>query len=495
MKQRLKQITKFIALCALAVLASCEKDFYEDESKTNKNIVFNDISLNDEIAKNDFKLTSAVNKLKEKKKELSSRIVYDSIYDFYFDDENGKYINVDGKISYTFPVYRDSVTNKVENVVFYTNEDNEYNIALFKYNLTKEDLLNLSEEEIKDTEIHITEILTKYQGPGCGSFVVMCDNDGYGGYANSSHVAGSNCHHAGNGSHLSTVWVPSDCGGGPAEPGAPGPNGGNTGPNGGGGGIGTTPIITTPVPCVICPSQAEEVDPCTSLKNLLDPTKCNARDKIVQVKDASDSYNGEVGAVFSNINGAYSSSPIKYSPASNTNSSSDAVHLVYDENTYAATHSHPNNDTTTPMFSFSDVFELYRIYTNTNPVNIPNVTFMLTLPSTGTTFAIKVDNFEIFRDFISSIYNDPEVLKKPTEKERVKKRNEIFQEMMCRNCNPGNGPNATTNYNNRFIDGFLQTTKGKGMSLYKATNNITNWEKLNAAESGSQYPYTTTPCN
>lgn len=38
MKQRLKQITKFIALCALITLASCEKDLYEEGIKQNNNI-------------------------------------------------------------------------------------------------------------------------------------------------------------------------------------------------------------------------------------------------------------------------------------------------------------------------------------------------------------------------------------------------------------------------------------------------------------------------
>lgn len=149
------------------------------------------------------------------------------------------------------------------------------------------------------------------------------------------------------------------------------------------------------------------------------------------------------------------------------------------------------------MYSFSDLLELYRIYTNTNPVNIPNVTFILTLPTTGATYAIKVDNIQVFRDFIQSIYSHGDVEKIPFNKPklRVNKRNDIFQKMMCQNCNPGNGPNSSTDYSYKFIDGFLQTTKGKGISMYKATNNTTNWEKLDAAENDSQYPCKTTPCN
>ncbi|MEC4004945.1 hypothetical protein OX283_009780 [Flavobacterium sp. SUN052] len=320
------------------VLASCEKEPYDDGLKTNKNIVFNDVSLNDKIARNDFKLKSALNKLKDKRKELSSKIVYDSIYDFYFDDENGKYININGKISYTFPVYRDSIINKVENVVFYINEDNEYNIALFKYNLTKKDLLSLSEEEIKHTEIHITELLTKYQGPGCGSFVIMCDNDGNGGYADSSHVAGSGCHHTGNGSHLSTVWVPSDCGGGPAEPGTPVSNGGNTGPNSYNGGTNTISIITIPLPCVICPNEAEFLDPCTTLSNLLNPTFGNARDKIIAVQSDGVGFLGEKAATFNKIGTAYSSSQIISSTI--TNGVSYAVNIPTGPTIYAAVHTH-----------------------------------------------------------------------------------------------------------------------------------------------------------
>lgn len=39
MKHRLKQITKFIAICALVALVSCEKDLYEEGMKNENSRV------------------------------------------------------------------------------------------------------------------------------------------------------------------------------------------------------------------------------------------------------------------------------------------------------------------------------------------------------------------------------------------------------------------------------------------------------------------------
>lgn len=46
-----------------------------------------------------------------------------------------------------------------------------------------------------------------------------------------------------------------------------------------------------------------------------------------------------------------------------------------------------------------------------------------------------------------------------------------------------------------FIAGFLTSTKNYGVSLYRATGNITNWEKLIAPANSSDTNFTTAPCN
>lgn len=414
--------------------------------------------------------------------------MYNSLYDFYFDDENGKYINVDGKISYTFPVSRDSTDNKVENIVFKLNEDNEYDILLLKYGFTKEELLTLTDVEIKNYTLNITTIQSKL-GADCGAYMIMCDNDGHGGYADVPHVAGPGCHHAGNGSHLSTEWVPSDCEGGGGDTSGGGGSGASN--SNSGASTSTNPVITVPViPCTICPNEA--VDPCTSLSNLLNPLIGNARQKILAVQNAGEGFSGEKGATFTYSNGAYGSSPILSSTGSNSNAY--GINFPPSPTIYAAVHTHQDDDSQTPMFSFNDLMYLVRLYREASTENQPNVTFLLTLPNSST-FAIKIDNFESFKNFLNSIMMDPRIEKENNDFERAKKRNEIFHNKCCSGCNPGNTSTVGINYNDRFIAGFLTTLKNYGVSLYRATGNITNWEKLIAPANSSDTNYTTAPCN
>jgi hypothetical protein len=493
MKQITNKVGNLLFIIALFVMSSCEKDFENYKiTNSNNNIIIEDFSIlrNGPEQKNS-KLFNALNKLKEKNKQQIQKslgkIVYNSLYDFYFDDENGKYINVNGKISYTFPVSRDSTNNKVENIVFNLNEDNEYDVLLIKYGFTKEKLFTLTEEEIKNFDLQIINIQSKFQ-QDCGVNVIMCNNNGMGGTAENAHVAGPGCHHAGNGIHLFVVWNPGDCADGSVI--LDGSGGGGGGASSGGGGTSSNPVITVPVvPCVGC---VEQVDPCTSLSNILNPLIGNARQKILAVQNAGEGFSGEKGATFTYSNGAYGSSPILSSTGSNSNAY--GINFPPSPTIYAAVHTHQDDDSQTPMFSFNDLMYLVRLYREASTENQPNVTFILTLPNSST-FAIKINNFESFKNFLNSILMDPDVNEQKTESEKVKMRNKIFHNKCCSGCNPGNTSTVGINYNDRFIAGFLTSTKNYGVSLYRATGNITNWEKLIAPANSSDTNYTTAPCN
>lgn len=497
MKHIIKTTLYLLSFIAVFIMSSCEKEF-ENEKITNskRKITLEDFSMkkSGQEQKNS-KLFIAVNRLKDKNKEQKQKsqgkTVYNSIYNFYFDDEKGKYIEVEGIKSYTFPVYRDSVEEKVENIVFKLNEDNEYDILLLKYGFTKEQLMTLTAEEIKNFDLEITTIQSKFQ-QDCGVNVVMCDNDGYGGYAVEPHVAGPGCHHAGNGVHLFVQWNPGICadGAGASE----GYVGGGSS-NGGGGGGNPSPYTTVPVlPCLGC-SEPVDVDPCKSLSDLLSPSVGNARDKIIEVQNAGEGFNGEKGATFTYSNGVYGQSPVMSSMNSNANAYVLNI-LPNPPNPaiYAAVHTHQDNDSQTPMFSFNDLMILYKMYITASHDNQPNVTFILTLPNSST-FAIKIDDINSFKDFLNSILLDSRVEREGNEFERTKKRNEIFHNKCCSQCNPGNTSSVGTNYDDRFIVGFLTTLKNYGVSLYRATNNITGWEKLIAPANPSSTDYSTAPCN
>ncbi len=65
-----------------------------------------------------------------------------------YDDEKGIYVSKDGKESYNFPVIQADSNEKIENITFNKNNQNEYDVYLVKYDYTKEDLQNFSREEL-----------------------------------------------------------------------------------------------------------------------------------------------------------------------------------------------------------------------------------------------------------------------------------------------------------------------------------------------------------
>lgn len=160
MKQNLKKITKVIAICALLVLSSCEKDLYDEAIKNDKNLLMKNISLSDLSRKDNAKLFSSIDKVRNKNKDAQGKIVYDSINDIYFDDQSGKYIeSADGSKSYTFPILKSgSGDKKIENIVFSLNKDGEYDTYKAKYNFTKEEMMNFTEQQVSNQSVTYTEI-------------------------------------------------------------------------------------------------------------------------------------------------------------------------------------------------------------------------------------------------------------------------------------------------------------------------------------------------
>ena len=160
MIMKLKQFTTLMVVCAFLMLSSCEKDLYDEAIQKDKNILVKNISLSKLSRKNNAKLFSSVDEVRNKKKNVQGKIVYDSINDIYFDDENGKYIErEDGYKSYTFPIIKfGNGDKKIENIVFSLNEMGEYDVYKAQYDFTKEEKENLTEQEIAMHNVIYTEI-------------------------------------------------------------------------------------------------------------------------------------------------------------------------------------------------------------------------------------------------------------------------------------------------------------------------------------------------
>jgi hypothetical protein len=181
--RKFKNILKLFALSSVFILVSCEKDLYEDQIyKSNTTLKI--VSLKNDSIKKNFQLMKAVNEAKLKTPNANSRMVYDSINNFWFDDEKGFLIEDNGKESYTFRVYRGETTDneKLENIVFEEKEAGIFDTYLVKYAISKkqlDDIYQLGDSQ-QDYPIEDVKDITanRVTAPKCRTVrVSLCSGD------------------------------------------------------------------------------------------------------------------------------------------------------------------------------------------------------------------------------------------------------------------------------------------------------------------------------
>ncbi len=146
----MKNILRTALLLFIMTLTSCEKDLYTNEIKSNK-IEVKNFSLNELEPSLVSKINKKIKKLEVKKSDdlLQNKNEYIEGLDLYIDKENGKMIVEDGKTTYTFPVYDlQSSDEKIRNLVFRPELNDELKGYLVKYDFTKEELNLMSQEQI-----------------------------------------------------------------------------------------------------------------------------------------------------------------------------------------------------------------------------------------------------------------------------------------------------------------------------------------------------------
>lgn len=160
MKPFFKKICLILILAFTTFFSSCEKDLYEEAIiRSDKGLKIRKISLNEVSRSDNPELYRSIDQLKVKQEKIHARLVYDSINNFYYDDENGKVIEDElGVKSYTFPVYRENSDGKIENVLFSRNQNGEFEVFLVKYDFTDEQLKFLSQYEISQQTAVYTNI-------------------------------------------------------------------------------------------------------------------------------------------------------------------------------------------------------------------------------------------------------------------------------------------------------------------------------------------------
>jgi hypothetical protein len=106
------------------------------------------------------RVAGAVDEFRESiklKHNATGRLVYNEEYGFYIDEENGIYIEDGEKHSYTFRIERPETGEKIENIVFTPDGNGGYKTMLVRYDIDKEEFYALTEAEIKEREIQISE--------------------------------------------------------------------------------------------------------------------------------------------------------------------------------------------------------------------------------------------------------------------------------------------------------------------------------------------------
>jgi hypothetical protein len=530
---RKKQNFKVLLFLLLGIIiVSCQ--YEEDKTQENQahdhvHATVTEMKYNDLFKTNNFnKAVKKIPKYKVRKTDAFGRSVMEDTFGFTIYDAPVKVTETYDKIAYTILIKSDTIVDGVyfENLVI--NIDKETfltDIAKIKYNLTSDitptndDSFSFSSDnEIKylvDDNIDISNKEAINGGPCLPFSMLVCN------YGGSLHPAGENC-----GTTFTITIDPCNLlggtsGGTSSSSGTNGTTGstgnsstsgdsgsttgggltfgydyttnnnnnnttytgvGQTYGSGGGGGLGN-PIIINPVPpCPTCPELEEEVvkkTPCESLKKIIDSPIAISKITELEGKLNQDKENGF--AFQQDPNTGNLSNPIPtVSPASNSNIIK--MSLYTGGNFVGAYHTHPNPQTTgvAPMFAPKDIEWLYKV---ARAHNIPNnqkdySDYFLTLTTGNGTFAIKINDWIKFANFMGSKY--------PEFSEQLKY---IYEQSSGVTGSPASVSDLTKELLKQFRD------QDSGVGLFELSSNKQNWSEVVLDPTNENLTPLRNPCN
>uniref|UniRef100_UPI002FCAD228 hypothetical protein n=1 Tax=Chryseobacterium aquaticum TaxID=452084 RepID=UPI002FCAD228 len=258
----------------------------------------------------------------------------------------------------------------------------------------------------------------------------------------------------------------SGTGGEPLGPGNPEPCNGNgvaTNPlepntNIGEGGCSGIPTVVTVPPI--------RITPCQKLSNLLDPTKANIKPLITGgLYTAVNNAAGETGiALKRESNGAITNEILPYTP--NPNGENPSINIKTGGSYYSSIHSHPKD--AYPMFSWSDVYSLYKLEMGTASHNTMQSSFLLVCEDDSgvkQTYAIVFENTGLMME---DVMNNPENIRCTAQEIKNKMDIELKEKY----------DNEAKKTNPNYERVFLQLNYGTNIGLYKANSDLTSWQKL-----------------
>ncbi len=498
MKQRLKLIAKFIAICALVVLISCEKELYEEGIKQNNNLKIEQKSFQELLLNKKF--SSAYEKVEKskviKREALQGRTSLEDEYNFTIVEQSPVKIltnDSDGSVTYVMLIERPITENlKFENLILY-DKNGILDGRIIKYTLSKEPEKDENHGgeilDIINTEMTTLEIDGRYGIPCVMTYTIMCGTLGTTPYNNYTgvHIANWECYSLSNDLFMVTSL---ECAGGGANDGVGSTGVGstsgnsNTGPNGGSG-VGTTPSIPTSPISPFGSNEAIQKTPCESLNKILQtPTSLPAgaisiKDALNQLSNnADDGLNHEEGFnfVFNPTNGqmyAVSADPL------------DDNMIKYSRNALVFGGGHFHQAGLEPQFSHDDLFVLSSFINQFNTNSTINnaqapLPMHILVTTDGNVYAIMADDMNAFSTLINSIYNN----RRKRNKFRAKLADEYADKYVpATNSYPTN-PDVYQIILLSFIKNIndFDGNGDLGIKLYKAnkTNDVLtgSWEEL-----------------
>lgn len=221
-------------------------------------------------------------------------------------------------------------------------------------------------------------------------------------------------------------------------------------------------------------SASNSENPCSKLKDLFNVSKSNIKPIITSLHQAIPNMgSGETGEAFKKTAaGVYLSETMPQTP-------NNTVGMISCGDYYSGVHTHPLD--TYPMFSFSDIFNLYKLNSCAAPHNSGMASFLLAcIDDNGVpqTYAIVFDPLSLsnFEDFLIN----PENIGCSEQ--------EIKDEMDRR---LGDEYAKDSNYERVFLRMIANTN----VSLYRANSSLTSWSKLTLSNNTPNASVNSTNCN
>jgi hypothetical protein len=489
MRHKIKIVYKLLIFGIAIMLASCSEDLYEPENTFNKQgIKISKVSLKEPRFQIKSKLINQVNKVK-RGQELSinaNRMVFDSINNFYFDDENGMLIEkTNGYESYTFKIERETPNNyELENIVF-SKIGAEYDVTLVKYELTPTELQKLESNisfapvvepsievlgKVMDCNTKIDKCVAGIDENGNYFFIVTfldpcTGSSGSSGSDGGTGTGASTGNNTGSGSNSGTGnGGTNDSGTGGLNPIGIGTGtsweGGDTSDVNGG-------LLTVPIGGNGNTPNPDATDPCTTLTNAKNNNKVQTAIDDLKTKTTGKK---EFAYEIERRNTDYTESGVKYGTKLKTGDNFGvSVDIGYPIQGQA--HNHPINGVAIP--SWDDIFWTQECEENNGVFNNGSAFNTIVSPDPanpgGTIlYSITIDNIEALQAATNAVFNLPEILAITDEKLKRDEIMKIFGLKFSPLQNDTNAQELT----------FLQTFANYGITLSKFNETTGKWEKL-----------------